>query len=82
MKHLAKTIQIFLPDGNSRSIRIAEITSRTVQAIQFPRNKIDTAGTRKESTKVGLYFLFGDDEESTQPIVYIGEAEDCFVRVT
>jgi hypothetical protein len=27
------TIQVFLPDGNPRSLKIAEITSRTVQAI-------------------------------------------------
>jgi len=33
MINSAKTIQIFLPDGNARSVRIAEITSRTVQAI-------------------------------------------------
>jgi len=25
----AKTIQIFLPDGNPRGVRVAEITSRT-----------------------------------------------------
>jgi hypothetical protein len=29
----AKTIQIFLPDGDPRGIRIAEITTRIVQAI-------------------------------------------------
>jgi hypothetical protein len=28
-----KTIQIFLPDGNPRSVKIAEITSRTVQVL-------------------------------------------------
>ncbi len=27
-----KTVQIYLPDGNARSVRVAEITSRTVQA--------------------------------------------------
>jgi hypothetical protein len=27
------TIQVFLPDGNPRSLKIAEITNRTVQAI-------------------------------------------------
>jgi len=26
-----KTIQIFMPDGNPRSIKIAEITSRTIK---------------------------------------------------
>ena len=43
---LGKTIQIFLPDGNPRSLKIAEITSRTVQAILIPRAKLDDAARR------------------------------------
>ena len=35
-----KTIQIYLPDGNPRSIKIAEITSRTVQVVLIPRAKL------------------------------------------
>lgn len=81
MDHLPKTIQIFLPDGNARSIRIAEITSRTVHAIQVPRNKIKEAGSRDEVKNVGVYLLFGESEEGTRPIAYIGEAEDCYHRI-
>ena len=66
MKNNPKTIQIFLPDGNAQSIRIAEITSRTIQAIQIPRSKLSEAGNRSEVKNVGLYFLFGVDEESFQ----------------
>lgn len=78
---LPKTIQIFLPDGNARSVRIAEITSRTVQAIQIPRSKIKAAADREEASRVGIYFLFGEDEESSKPLAYIGEAESCHDRV-
>ncbi len=53
MKNNPKTIQIFLPDGNARSIRIAEITSRTVQAIQIPRSKVAEAGKRDEIKRGG-----------------------------
>jgi hypothetical protein len=81
MKNTAKTIQIFLPDGNARSIRLAEITSRTVQAIQIPRTKLSEAGRRDEVKNVGVYFLFGEDEDSGQPLVYIGEAEECLKRI-
>jgi hypothetical protein len=81
MINSAKTIQIFLPDGNARSVRIAEITSRTVQAIQIPRTKISEAGNRAEVKNVGVYFLFGEDEETGLPLVYIGEAEDCHIRI-
>lgn len=78
---LPKTIQIFLPDGNPRGIRIAAITSRTVQAIQIPRSSLHEAQARQEPHNVGVYFLFGESEESTKPVVYIGEAEDCYHRV-
>ena len=82
MKNNPKTIQIFLPDGNARSIRIAEITSRTIQAIQIPRSKVAEAKKRDEIKNVGVYFLFGVDETTGQPLAYIGEAEDCHNRIT
>lgn len=75
-----QTIQIFLPDGNPRGVRIAEITNRTVKAILFPRNQFDYILTRNELRNVGFYFLFGDSEEG-KPLVYIGEAEDCSERL-
>ena len=43
-----KTIQIFLPDGNPRSVRIAEVTNRTVPAVEVPRTKLDVAAGREE----------------------------------
>ncbi|MEM1095387.1 MAG: GIY-YIG nuclease family protein [Bacteroidota bacterium] len=76
-----KTIQIFLPDGNARSLRVAEITSRTVQAIQVPRTKVTAAGSREEVKGVGVYFLFGEADDQARPSVYIGEAEDCYQRL-
>lgn len=81
MTPLPKTIQIFLPDGNARSIRIAEITSRTVQAIQVPRSKLREADAREEVKRVGVYLLLGEVEDGTKPLVYIGEAEDCYLRL-
>lgn len=74
-----KTIQIFLPDGNPRSIRIAEITSRTVQAILIPRQKLEDATARNELSNVGIYFLIGNTEEDG--ILYVGEAEETITRL-
>jgi hypothetical protein len=74
-----KTIQVYLPDGNARSIRIAEITSRTVQATQIPRQKLDLAESRKEPQRIGVYFLFGESaDERTETLVYIDRAANCF----
>lgn len=79
--NIGKTIQIFLPDGNPRSIKIAEITSRTVQAILIPRSKLDYAASRNELNSVGIYFLIGSSDEEVKPIIYVGEAEDCLKRL-
>ncbi|MCH8943026.1 MAG: GIY-YIG nuclease family protein [Bacteroidetes bacterium] len=76
-----KTIQIFLPDGNARSIRIADITSRTVQAIQIPRTKLKESQNRTEVQNVGVYFLFGEESEKALPLAYIGESENCYDRI-
>lgn len=75
-----QTIQIFLPDGNPRGIKIAEITNRTIKAILFPRNQFGAILRRPELTNVGFYFLFGEAENGHE-MAYIGEAEDCAERL-
>ena len=79
--NVGKTIQIFLPDGNPRSIKIAEITSRTVQAVLIPRTKLEEIFTREELNNVGVYLLIGNPEEDVKPLLYVGEAEDCKIRL-
>lgn len=76
-----QTIQIFLPDGNPRSIRIADITNQVIQAVLVPRKKLDFISKRSELQNVGLYFLFGSTEGDEKPVVYIGESENCFNRL-
>lgn len=80
MKARPQTIQIFLPDGNPRGIKIAEITSRTIKAILFPRNQFEYMLQRNELVNVGFYFLFGLSENGKN-LAYIGEAEDCADRL-
>lgn len=75
------TIQIFLPDGNPRSIRLAEITNRTIQAILIPRAKLSEAGRREELQRCSVYFLIGSSDEDSKPLIYVGEAEDAFNRL-
>ncbi len=75
-----QTIQIFLPDGNPRGIKIAEITNRTIKAILFPRNQFEAILQRSELATVGFYFLFGVADNGHE-MAYIGEAEDCAERL-
>ncbi len=80
-KSLGKTIQIFCPAGEPRGVRIAEITTRIVQAVVVPRAQLVEGLARPELSGVGLYFLFGESEASGRPVVYVGEAEDCGQRL-
>jgi hypothetical protein len=77
----AKTIQIFLPTGEPRGIRIAELTTRIVQAVLIPRSELADAKGRTELDRAAVYFLFGDSEESAKPIAYIGQTEDVRKRL-
>lgn len=79
MKSEGKTIQIFLPDGNPRSLKIADITSRTIQAILIPRAKLEDASKRKELENVGIYILFSPADSKS--LAYIGEAENSLIRL-
>lgn len=78
---LWRTIQIFLPFGSPRGIKIAEITNRTVQAIYIPRHELKRVEVRNEIKSVGVYYLFGQGEDDSKPEVYIGEAENCYKRL-
>lgn len=77
----AKTIQIFLPTGEPRGVRIAEITTRIVQAIAVPRSHLAYAKGRPELNHVALYFLFGESDQGAKPLVYIGQTEDVRKRL-
>lgn len=76
-----KTIQVFLTDGSPRGIKLAEITSNIELAIFIPRNQINEAANRSEVSQPGLYFLFGDSETGSKPLVYIGQSRDCLNRI-
>lgn len=76
-----KTIQIFLTDGSPRGIKTAEITSNNELATFIPRTKINEALKRKEVSSPGVYFLFGIDESSTEPVIYIGQSRNCLERI-
>lgn len=76
-----KTIQIFLPGGDPRGIRIAEITTRIVQVIEVPRSLLNDFIKMQESEQVGVYFLFGESENGDDSKVYIGQTGDLKARL-
>ena len=81
MSATPKTIQIFLPGGDPRGIRIAEITTRIVQVIEVPRSLLQDFLKMPESGQVALYFLIGDEGDGTNPKVYVGQTSDLRARL-
>jgi len=61
MSQTPKTIQIFLPSGEPRGIRIAEITTRIVQVIEVPRRLLADFLAMEQSSQVGVYVLVGEN---------------------
>ena len=67
-----QTIQILLPGGVPRGIRVAEITTRIIQVTEVPRKLLPEFAAMPESEQVALYFLFGDLEDGERG-VYVGQ---------
>lgn len=82
MSTVPKTIQIFLPGGDPRGIRVAEITTRIVQVIEVPRSLLQDFLKMPESDQVAVYFLFGESDDGAQRKVYIGQTGDLRARLT
>ncbi|WP_367105510.1 GIY-YIG nuclease family protein [uncultured Psychrobacter sp.] len=78
----AKTIQIYLPKGNPRGLRLAEMTTRTVRLIEIPRIHIDDFFAMPDANQVGLYFLIGEKENTDKPLLYIGQTGDLKRRLS
>jgi len=81
MSATPKTIQIFLPGGDPRGIRIAEITTRIVQVFEVPRSLLGDFLKMPESQQVALYFLVGDSDDGSDPRVYVGQTGDLRARL-
>jgi predicted GIY-YIG superfamily endonuclease len=76
-----QTIQIYLPGGDPRGIRVAEITTRIVQLIEVPRSLLSSFLAMPEAGQVAVYFLFGESEDGAERQVYIGQTGDLRSRL-
>jgi hypothetical protein len=76
-----KIIPVFLTGGSPGGIKLAEITSNIELAVFIPRNQINEAGKREEVLQTGFYFLLGESETGSKPVVYIGQSRDCLNRI-
>lgn len=76
-----QTIQIYLPAGDPRGMRVAEITTRIVRVIEVPRSQLADFLKTPEAQQVGVYFLMGELSEAGLPRVYIGQSGNVGIRL-
>lgn len=75
-----QTIQIYLPGGDPRGIRVAEITTRIVQVLEVPRALLGEFLKMPESSQVAVYFLVGQGSDAEDAKVYVGQTSDMPMR--
>jgi hypothetical protein len=76
-----KTIQIFLPTGAPRGLRIAELTTSIVRVFEVPRSQLADFLAVPEAAQVGVYYLVGEGETDEQPRLYIGQSGELVTRL-
>ena len=79
----ARSIRIFLRDGDPSRTRSAEITTSTTQAIGFRRNQLTKLGSELQEMieRPGAYILMGGDDADIEREAYFGESEDLYDRL-
>lgn len=74
-----QTIEMFFVDGTADGLVFAELLGWNGKAIKISRKQLKEC-KREEFQAVGVYFLFGRNEDD-EPFVYIGEAENLRERL-
>lgn len=78
----SKILQILIPGGNPNGLKIIELAGWTGKSFIIPRQNLKELKDRPEINQPALYLLFGVDEESGEDLVYIGESESFYSRIT
>ena len=81
MTNKARTIEIFLPNGDPKGIKTAGITSRTIEATYIPRSKSNDGKIKEDLGAPAVYVLATFFQDQSKPEVYIGETENFSQRL-
>lgn len=74
-----KSIELFLVNGSTDSLIIAELSNWNGKAVKIPRIEVASCD-RNDITQAGVYFLFCKEDDGSDS-VYIGEAENVKERL-
>ncbi|HEL1633936.1 TPA: GIY-YIG nuclease family protein [Streptococcus suis] len=70
----SKVVTLFLIDGTMTGRVKASLANHTGVALKIPKLDLEDSADRAELSYSGIYFLFGEEEESQRPLVYVGQA--------
>ena len=69
-----KNINYFLMDGTPNGRIKCTISNWTGVVYRIPRTELDKCKERDDLKQSGVYFLFGNDEDTSENVVYVGQA--------
>lgn len=69
-----KNINIFLMDGTANGRIKCTLANWTGIAYRIPRIDLDLCKERNDLKQSGIYFLFGVSDETSEPVIYVGQA--------
>lgn len=75
------SVHLFLPDGDPDGVKIVEKSNWTGKGLVIPRSLFSETRSRPELGHTGVYILFGPDEKSQLPRVYVGEGDPIGPRL-
>jgi hypothetical protein len=78
-----RSIRIYLVDGDASGLLTAEVMNWSGKFVVAPRTMLKELATREEVSRTGVYVLAGPDPENpTQDMIYVGEGDNVFKRIT
>ena len=75
-----QVLQILIPN-EATGYRVIQLSGWNGKCLVVPRTELREIEKRPEVNDPGVYFLFGDTDESTEQKLYIGESERFFDRL-
>lgn len=75
-----QVLKILAPN-EATGYKIIQLAGWTGTCFLVPRTELRELGKREEMKNPGVYFLFGENDESTNQKLYIGESEKIFNRI-
>ena len=77
----SQSVRLFLADGTSHGIVVADIGNWNGKVLAGPRGRLSELLKRPEASRTGIYVQMGPDPERVDgQLAYIGEADDIAAR--